>query len=139
MSTKQRLVMTLAGNGVPVDTVEIAGMSAKVTYMAEATDDQRKKGEQLLEAFDWSEEADMVWLRSQDRARAKAMLVAAESIPLATRAACYALMVSLQECREKVNEVIAAVKDKAIEPLATGDSYAKALETVAQIIDAGIA
>lgn len=137
--SKKRLVMTLASAGVPVDRVTIDGNSVEVTYMEWATQSQRDQGAAIISELDLSAEAESVWEIDQKRSQAKRTLGESEPIPLATRAACYALMVSLQECREKVNEVIAAVKDKAIEPLATGDSYAKALETVAQIIDAGIA
>lgn len=140
--SKQRLVMVLASAGVPVDRVTIDGKSVEVTYMEWATQSQWDQGAAIVSEFDPSPEAEVAWQLEQKRSQAKQALGAAEPMPLATRAACYALMVSLQEAREKINAIIAAVNTATgseIELLATGDSYAAALETVAQIIDAGVA
>lgn len=142
-TSKTRLVMTLAGAGVPVDRVTLTGPdSAEVTYMPGATPEQVAAGAAALAAFDWSDAAESAWLEGLRRADAKAILTAGDPMPTATRAGCLALMLSLQECRAKVNELIAAAKAgdvSGVEPLVTGDSFAAALEQVAQLIDAGVA
>ncbi len=53
--------MTLAGAGVPVDTVTLTSTSAIVTYMPWATQAQQNQGAAIVAAFDWSEEAQQVW------------------------------------------------------------------------------
>lgn len=142
-STKRRLQMALTAAGIPVDTVTITGAdSAALTYMEGATEEKRNQGAELLAAFDWSAEADAAWQTEQKRAEAKRVLGAAEAMPIATRAACLALMASLQEARGKINEIITTVNaatGSTIGTLATGDSFADALETVAAIIDSGAA
>ncbi|MBA4191324.1 MAG: hypothetical protein C0467_25360 [Planctomycetaceae bacterium] len=141
MNTKKRLVMALASAGVPVDTVDVVGKSANVTYMKEATSQQVAKGEELLAAFDWSPEAESAWAESQQRADAKRMLTASDPMPLATRAACFGNMLSTQEARRKINEILAALQNgtiASVQPLATGDDLSAALVQVGQLIDAGV-
>ncbi len=144
MSTsKQRLVMTLAGAGVPVDRVTITGPgAADVTYMDGATQAQRDQGAEVLAGYDWTDEAEHAWETAKQTAAAKAILTAEEPMPKATRAACFALMLSLQEARAKLNELVAAVNTAhgtTIEPLVTGSTFAEALTDVAAVLDAGIA
>ena len=61
-TSKQRIVVTLASAGVPVDTVTITGAaSADVTYQTWATQTQRDQGAALLAAFDWSDAAEQAY------------------------------------------------------------------------------
>lgn len=142
-TVKQRLVMTLAAAGVPVDTVTITGpTSAAVTYMPDATPGQLAAGAAALAAFDWSDEAHRAWEAAQVGDEAKRIVLSADdAVTRATRAGCLALMLSLQECRAKVNELVNAVNaalGTSVEPLVTGSSFAEAMADVTALIDAGV-
>lgn len=136
---RDRLIDALAAAGVPVDTVTGEGPGAALTYHQYATQAQRDAGAALLAAFDWSDAAHRAWLAARDRAAAKAALRAGDAIPRAARGGSYALMLSLQECRAKVNEIVARLNAQGatIEPIVTGDTLEQALAIVDQIIDAG--
>ena len=59
--------MTLAGAGVPVDTVTLTGKaSASVSYQSWATDAQRSLGKSLLDEYDWTDDAEKIWQDAQN-------------------------------------------------------------------------
>lgn len=69
--------MTLAGAGVPIDTVDISaeklnGEPALVrrTYMRGATTEQIAAGDAIIAAFDWSAAAQQAWEDAQQPERA---------------------------------------------------------------------
>lgn len=141
---KPRLVATLAGAGVPIDTLTVSAPGSAVwTYMGGATDEQKATAEAIVAGYDWSPALDEVFAANQatraTRDAAKGMLAAADPLAIATRAACYALMVSIQEARGKVNELVswANTQGAVIAPLETGDSLQDAFAQIAAIIDAG--
>lgn len=147
---KPRLVAALAGAGVPIDTVtlspeQLGGTPALVrrTFMPWATQEQIDRGDAIIAAFDWSPALDAAFAAEQvarsARDAAKGMLSAADPLAVATRAACYALMVSIQEARGKVNELVAwaNAQGAAVAPLETGDSLVAAFDQIRAIIDAG--
>ena len=129
--------MALAGAGVPVDRVRITGpASADVTYMPGVTAEQLAAGAAIIAGFDWSPEADAEYEAARTRNAAVKSLAAQTPELIATRAACVALMLSLQEARAKLNELIAAT-GAGVAPLATGESVSDAMGTVAQLIQSG--
>jgi len=139
-SMRDRLIDTLAVAGIPVDTVVGEGEGTEVTYLSYATQSQIDAGNSLLASFDWSDIAHRQWLAEKSRSASKAALRSTEAVPRAARGGSYALMLSLQECRAKVNEIItwANLQGASIELLVTGDTLNQALAIVDQMIDAEI-
>ena len=73
MNTKHRLVMTLAGAGVPTDRVtvnEAAHIATIDSYVTTPTQAQIDAGAAILAAFDWSAAAQQAWEDSLQPARA---------------------------------------------------------------------
>lgn len=142
-TTKTRLVMTLASAGVPVDRVPdtVPVDPADVTYMGGATQAQRDQAAALIAAFDWSPEADAAWQRGRTTEAAKGIVLSADDAQTrATRASCYALMLSLRDSRSKVNELVAwaNAQGAAIEPLVRDNGDEDAFAAILQLLDMGI-
>ena len=117
---KTRLVLALAGAGVPIDTVTLTGPApgtgAVLTYMPAATPDHVTLAESIVAGFDYSPAADaeQAAIRAesaaaQNREAAKERLVSTEPMPTAARAGCYGLMLSLQEERGRSNAQTARI------------------------------
>lgn len=143
MASVQRLSAFLASAGVPVDVVTITGpTSANVTYQPDATSDQIQLGVEILATFDWSDAAETDFVASLQRAVATAIVLTGEDpISRATRGGDYALMISLQEARVKINEIITQVNTatgSTIVLLETGDTFDDAMNSVVELINAGI-
>ena len=116
-------------------------MSADVTYASGTSFEViAAASAYLANEFNWSDAAEQQWQAARLRAAAKLLLTSMEPMVIAVRASCFALMLSVQEARAKVNQIIAAVQAgdvSAVQPLLTGDSLATALEQIADIIDSG--
>lgn len=137
-----RLVNTLLSQGFQIHTYRIIDQSSAVVTWAEGTDEVAANA--ALDAFDWTEAAHTAWTLDNQKAAAKLLLSAHDAMPLATRGACYGNMLTAQETRAKINEILAALQSgdpaaiMAVEPLVTGDTLESALIQVGQIIDAGM-
>lgn len=73
MTVKQRLVITLASAGVPVDRVNVneALQTAEIeSYIGNPSQAQIDAGAAILAAFDWSSAAQRAWEDSLQPARA---------------------------------------------------------------------
>ena len=133
------MISQLGSQGFQIHTVRYVEPNSAVVTWAEGTDETAANA--ALAAFDWSEAAQGEWAESQRRNTAKRLLNSSDPMPLATRAGGYGNMLSTQECRAKVNEILAYLRNPALgvpADLQTGDTLAEALGHVAQLIDAGI-
>ncbi len=61
VQVKTRLCQTIAGAGVPVDTLTIVGQSATATFMPWASAEEVQRGLSLIASFDWSDAAQQAW------------------------------------------------------------------------------
>lgn len=136
---RERFILTLAANGVPVDTVSAAHPFA-VTYQRPLSGEEQARADALIAAFDPSPEAQAAWEESRRLEQVKQTLTSQDPVPKAARAGLLALMLSLQECRAKVNEVVAwaGAQGATIAPLETGTTFDEAIDTVRMLLDAGV-
>jgi hypothetical protein len=70
----ERLHDALTDAGIPVDGVAGEEGSVRVDYKAEATQQQQTQGQGIVDAFDWSEAAQLVWENANARTEAVANL-----------------------------------------------------------------
>lgn len=139
MASPERIRSTLEAAGYPMFSIVVTGVASAIVVPFDLS--QRSAVDEEMESFDWSDEAEAAWLAQQQRDAAKEILTSQDAMPKATRNSDYALMISLQECRVKLNELITAVKAgdvSSVELLVTGDTLQDALGTIEQLIDAGV-
>lgn len=141
--TITRFFWFMQEGGTPAHTAKVTDGGVTFTFPPGTTPEQAAAGETRAALFDPSPEAQAAWEEGRNRERAKRYVLAADPLPLAVRAACVALMLSLQECRAKVNEVLAAAQAGdgsllAVAALQTGDTTEEAFGQVLQLIDAGL-
>ena len=106
---RERLILTLAAAGVPVDTVTGDGPGVVVTYQAWATEAQRAAGAAVVAAFDWSQAAHDLWLRDRRRLAASALLDALGGESALVRAVVLVLVDDVNDLRQWVTSFKAAV------------------------------
>lgn len=131
-----RLVNDLLTQGYLVHIYKIIKSGSVTVTWEKGTDEEAANA--ALAKFDWSEAAHAAWKVAQQKNVAKTLLVASEPMPIAVKAACYGNMISTQEARLKINEILAALKAgtiQDIQPLVTGDSLESATQLVSNIID----
>ena len=141
MGMIERFFAFMEQGGTPARTAWVTADGIEFTLPPDGTPEQLAAAEARAALFDPSPEAQAAWQAGFDREQAKRYVLAPEPLPLAVRAACVALMLSLQECRAKVNEVLAAVQAgdvSAVAALQTGDTPEQAFAQVLQLIDAGM-
>ncbi|WP_439627466.1 hypothetical protein [Gemmata sp.] len=144
-ATIERVADALRAQGYTVHHISMKadGSGANGLTFPDGTplDSQAAALEYLATAFDWSDQGEQDWEKARTTEAAVAIVLTGQDAQTrATRAACVALMVSLQECRAKVNELVAAAQAgdaSAVQPLATGDSIADAFAQVAALLGSG--
>lgn len=139
MHNVERILELLLSNGIPVK--EIAGedpTTLNITYRDNATDTHREQAAFLLSIFDWSEEANTVWLDNQLRLSAKQDIFANDPRMIAIRNAMYLQYQLMSKILNKQNEIIEAT-GIAVEPLPPMPEWDVAVQMVqAQIQYFGI-
>ncbi len=135
---RERFIQTLAGAGVPIDTCSPA-FPFTVTYLRPLSAAEQAHADAAIAAFDPSDAAQAAWEQARENAAAVAAIASRDAIARAARAGTLALMFSLQECRAKVNQIVAHLNAGGanIALLETGTSVEEAFEQVAQLIASG--
>jgi len=109
----------------------------RVLYAGNATAQQIAAAQAVVQAFDWSDAAQLNWENQQDRARAKLSLTALTNpTEIAARNTQRAIYNSLVQTRMVVNQLIAWANSKGanLTPL-QNRTWAQALDAVKQQID----
>ena len=69
-----RLMFTLASNGIPIDRITGVQGNLSVVYMPWATPSQTAAGDSMIASFDWSQSADDAWRTARKRANSVPLL-----------------------------------------------------------------